>query len=245
MGKKEYIYGKNTVMESLKAGKGEKIYVAESFHDDFLFSLAKKKNIEIKKVTKEVLEQYVGKVNHQGIILEVQRFEYEAFQNTLRRLKEKEDALILVLDGLEDPQNFGAILRSADAFGVDSVLIPKMRSVAVTPVVRKVSTGASEYVPVSIVSNLHQTIEVLKEQNFWVVASDGNAKTSFDAVDYKRKIVLIIGSEGKGISPLLLKSADYVTKIPMLGHVNSLNASVATGIYLSQIQRDRRGKNGQ
>lgn len=227
-------------MEALKAKRGSHLYIQDNIHDSFIFSLAKKNNILITNVNKDEIFNMVGKVNHQGFVLEVDRFEYADFEGILRKIKDKDDALILLLDGLEDPQNLGAIIRSCDAFAVDAIILPKSRSVSVTPTVCKVSTGASEYVPIVLVSNLNQAINRLKEERFWIVASDGKAKTNYDSLDYKMRVGLIIGSEGKGISSLVLKNADFVTKIPMYGHVNSLNASVATGIYLALIDAKRR-----
>ena len=242
MGTKSYIYGKNTIMEALKASRGSYLYVLESINDPLIFSLAKKNKVIIKYVKKEELISKVGNVNHQGYVLEVDRYEYYDFEGVLKSIKDKKEALILLLDGLEDPQNLGAIIRSADAFGVDAIILPKVRSVLVTPAVRKVSTGASEYVKIVQVANLNQAIKRLKEEGFWIVASDGYASLNYDALDYKMRVGLIIGSEGKGISPLTLKNADFITKIPMYGHVNSLNASVATGIYLALIDTKRRNQ---
>ena len=179
--------------------------------------------------------------NHQGIALQIAPYKYASLDKILNNVKGKNDAIFVLLDGLEDPQNLGAIIRSCDAFKVDAIIIPSSRSVSVTPTVVKVSTGAIEYVPVCMVTNLNQTIETLKKNNFWVVASDGNAKQDYDELDYKMNVALVVGSEGKGISSLVLKNADFITKIPMFGHVNSLNASVATGIYLAMIQNKRKG----
>lgn len=242
MEKKTYIYGKNVVMESLKASKGTRLFMVSHFDDENLLKLAKKNHLEIERVSKERIHSLVGNVNHQGVVLEINAYEYADFQGVLKKIKDKKDALVLLLDGLEDPQNLGAILRSADAFGVDLVILPKSRSVSVTPVVQRVSTGASAYVPVCLVSNLNQAIQKLKEENFWIVASDGYAKVDYDTLDYKMRVGLVVGSEGKGISSLVLKNADYITKIPMVGHVNSLNASVAAGIYLALIDVKRREK---
>jgi 23S rRNA (guanosine2251-2'-O)-methyltransferase len=136
----------------------------------------------------------------------------------------------------------GAILRSADAFGADGVVLKSHDGVQLNATVAKVSTGAIDYVKVAVVTNLSQAIETMKEQGYWIVASDGSATQSYSAVDYASPIALIIGSEGFGISPLLLKRSDFIVKIPMFGHVNSLNASVATGILLAEISRSRQSK---
>jgi 23S rRNA (guanosine2251-2'-O)-methyltransferase len=146
----------------------------------------------------------------------------------------------LILDGIEDPQNFGAILRSVDAFGVDGVIIKKRNEVPLNATVAKVSTGAINWVKVAMVSNLSQAIQTLKDHGYWIVASDGSGKQDYDTVDYKSPIGLVVGSEGFGIAPLVLKNSDFIVKIPMTGHVNSLNASVASAILISEIVRSRK-----
>jgi len=153
--------------------------------------------------------------------------------------KSKENPLLVMLDGIEDPVNLGAILRSCDAFGVDGVIIRNTGNVTLNSTVAKVSTGAVAYVPVCGVPNLSQAISELKDSGYWVVSSDGSAKQDYDEVDYRGPIVLVVGSEGFGISRLVLQRSDFIVKIPMVGHVNSLNASVATGVLLSHIHLAR------
>ena len=140
-----------------------------------------------------------------------------------------------MLDGLEDPHNLGAILRSVDALGGDGVIIGANRQVRLNSTVAKVSTGAIEYVPCAMVTNLNQAVQKLKDAGYWIVCSDGEARLDYREVDYNMKTCLIVGSEGFGVSKLLLKNSDFVVKIPMVGHVNSLNASVACALFLSQI----------
>ena len=147
---------------------------------------------------------------------------------------------IVILDGIEDPANLGAILRSCDAFGVDGVIIKNTGGVSLNSTVAKVSTGAVMYVPVCGVANLSQAISELKDSRYWIIASDGSATKDYDEVDYKGPVALVVGSEGFGISRLVLQNSDLVVKIPMVGHVNSLNASVATGILLSQVALSRK-----
>ena len=238
----EYIYGKNSCKATLLNNSEVKsAFVSNSFSDKEILSLLTKRRIEVKRVCLSYMDSLFKGANHQGIALQIAPYKYASLDKILNNVKGKNDAIFVLLDGLEDPQNLGAIIRSCDAFKVDAIIIPSSRSVSVTPTVVKVSTGAIEYVPVCMVTNLNQTIETLKKNNFWVVASDGNAKQDYDELDYKMNVALVVGSEGKGISSLVLKNADFITKIPMFGHVNSLNASVATGIYLAMIQNKRKG----
>ena len=240
MGNNDYIYGKNSCRATLSNNSEVKsVLISTSFSDKEILSLISKRKLNVKRVAPSQLDSMFKGAAHQGIALQIAPYKYMELDRLLKKCENKKNATIVLLDGLEDPQNFGAILRSCDAFGVDGVIIPSTRSVTVTPTVVKVSTGAIEYVPICMVTNLNQTIEVLKKNGFWIVASDGEAKDNYDKIDYDMKVGLIVGSEGKGISSLVLKNADFVTKIPMVGHVNSLNASVATGIYLAMIQSKR------
>ena len=145
-------------------------------------------------------------------------------------------SIIVILDGINDPHNLGAILRCCDVFNVSGVLIPKHNQVPLTATVAKTSAGAINYVPVALVGNLNQTIEKLKEEGFWIVSTDGSATIDYQSLKYDFNVALVIGSEGQGVSRLVLKNSDYVVKIPQYGHVNSLNASVATGILLAKIR---------
>lgn len=241
MENKDYIYGKNAVRAYLSSQNNIKeCLMSFSFKDDIIMDLLTKKRIVIKKVDNKYLDKMFDNKVHQGIALKVPPYEYSSLESIIKKCENKSDSLIVLLDGLEDPQNLGAIIRSCDAFKVDAIIIPSSRSVNVTSSVIKVSTGAINYVPIVKVSNLNQTIEVLKKHNFWFVATDGSASLNYDEIDYKMKVGLIIGSEGKGISNLTLKNSDYVVKIPMFGHVNSLNASVATGITLAMISHLRK-----
>jgi 23S rRNA (guanosine2251-2'-O)-methyltransferase len=177
----------------------------------------------------------VGNVSHQGIVALCEEYKYLTLKQLLSKLEGKENPLIVLLDGLEDPHNLGAILRSVDAFGADGVIIGANRQVRLNSTVAKVSTGAIEYVDVCMVTNLNQAVKELKEAGYWVVASDGEAKQDYREIDYNMKTVLIVGSEGFGVSQLLLKYSDFIVKIPMVGHVNSLNASVSAGIMISAL----------
>ena len=234
------IYGKNTVATALAHTAGNRrIWIGSTFKDDRIFRLLKEKNISFQKVSSEELYKMVGRAVHQGIVAEIGEYAYLSFNEIIEKNKDNDRALLVLLDGIEDPHNLGAILRSVDAFGGNGIIIGADRQVGITPTVAKVSTGAVEYVDVCRTVNLHQAVLRLKEAGYWIVASDGEAKTDYRDVDYRTKIALIVGSEGKGIRPLLLKSSDYIVRIPMVGHVNSLNASVACAVFLSQIFSQR------
>lgn len=234
---KEYIFGKNTLANALKNNQSIKIvYMSPSFQDDRVTKLLKEKNIPYEIRQNNALSSLVGKdKNHQGIVAEVEEYHYLTLEEMINNLKNKENPLLVMLDGLEDPHNLGAILRSVDALGGDGVIIGANRQVRLNSTVAKVSTGAIEYVPCAMVTNLNQAVQKLKDAGYWIVCSDGEAHLDYREVDYNMKTCLIVGSEGFGVSKLLLKNSDFVVKIPMVGHVNSLNASVACALFLSQI----------
>jgi 23S rRNA (guanosine2251-2'-O)-methyltransferase len=176
----------------------------------------------------------------QGVIAFAAPREYAELDEILAvPMKRKEPALMVLLDGIEDPHNLGAILRTADATGVHGVIIREKRAVGLTPVVEKSSAGAIEYVPVACVANIAQTIETLKQQNIWVVGIDQSANTDYTAIDYRPPTAIVIGGEGKGLSELVKKRSDFLVSIPMKGKISSLNASVATGVILYEVLRQR------
>ena len=231
-----YIYGRIPSLNALTTSKVKSAYLQEDFSDEKILNEISKRRISIRRVDLATLNKMSGNGNHQGIIVEVQPHEYSSLEEIIRNSKGKQQPLILILDEIEDPQNFGAILRSADAFGVDGVIIKSKNQVPLNWTVAKVSTGAIEYVKVAQVSNLNNVIKVLKENGFWIYAADGSGNISYEKVDYSGAVALIVGSEGRGISQLVMKNSDFVIKIPMVGHVNSLNVSVSTGILLSRIR---------
>ncbi len=241
---KQIIVGTNSVTEALKAErKIFQIYLAEGVNPtrvNSLVSLAKERNVNVKSVPATELEQIVGDTSHQGVAAVVEDYAYVQFEDLLNRVKQgKKLPLIIMLDKLEDPHNLGAIIRTADAVAADGIIIPNKRSVGLTTTVAKVSVGAIEHVPVSQVTNLVQTVDRLKKEGFWVVGADASGDQIYTDIDYNMPICLVIGGEGRGISQLLLKNCDFVAKLPMAGHVNSLNASVATSIFLYEIFRQR------
>lgn len=238
---KNFIFGKNTIANALEHNDSlKRVLVSSSFKDDRIFKLLKNKKVSYRIVSQSEINSLVGNVNHQGVIAEIEEYKYISLEELIRKNENNPNSLLVLLDGIEDPHNLGAILRSVDAFGANGVIIGANRQVGLNSTVAKVSTGAIEYVDTCMVTNLNQTIQKLKEEGYWIVSSDGEAKLDYRQVDYNNtKIVLVVGSEGFGVSKLLLKNSDFIVKIPMVGHVNSLNASVACAIFLAQIYNAR------
>ena len=230
------VYGRLPALNALSTDKVKKVYLQKNFSDDKIFEAIKKAKLSPEFVDSSFLDKMSHSGNHQGIVVEVVPHEYSSLAEILESSKKKVQPLILILDGVEDPQNFGAIIRTADAFSVDGIIIKSRNQVPLNYTVAKVSTGAIEYVKVAEVSNLSSTLQTLKDNGFWIYAADGSAKESYEKQNYNGAVALIVGSEGNGISPLVMKNSDFIIKIPMTGHVNSLNVSVSTGILLSRIR---------
>lgn len=231
-----YIYGRLPALNCLEVSKVKSVFLQNNFSDQKILSELSKKGIQAKYVDLETLNKMTHNGNHQGILVETYPHEYSSVEEILKSAEKKVQPLILILDEIEDPHNFGAILRSADAFGVDGVIIKSTNQVPLNWTVAKVSTGASEYVKVAQVSNLNNLLKTLKESGYWIYAADGSGSQQYHEVDYSGSVALIVGSEGRGISQLVMKNSDFIIKIPMTGHVNSLNVSVSTGILLSRIR---------
>ncbi|MFA5929060.1 MAG: 23S rRNA (guanosine(2251)-2'-O)-methyltransferase RlmB [Candidatus Margulisiibacteriota bacterium] len=166
---------------------------------------------------------------------------HKDLHEVIEELKDKKQPLLLLLDGLEDPRNLGAILRTAEAVGVDAVILPKKRAAGITDVVRKTSTGAADIVPITWVSNINQAILELKDNGFWIVGIEASGSSAYTKIDYKCRLGLVIGSEGNGLARLTKENCDFVASIPMYGTISSLNASVAAAIVMYEIVRQRRG----
>ena len=230
------IYGRNPVKEALRAGRVLNVYVASGFSDKEINPLFEQYKPYIKVVSNNELTSKSNGGVHQGIVAEVKPYEYLDLDEILRRSRKVDIPVLVILDGINDTHNLGAILRCCDVFNVSGVLLPKHNSVQLNATVAKSSAGAINYVPVALISSINQTIQKLKDNGFWIVSTDGSAKIDYSKIKYDFPVALVIGSEGKGVSPLVVKNSDYVIKIPQYGHVNSLNASVATGILLSRIR---------
>ncbi len=234
-----FVFGHHAVIEALKQGRGNKLFILEDAKGDKindLKDLAQQAAVPVKWVPKQKLDSLSQDGVHQGIVLAITPYDYLTLKDLLAQ--KKENPFYLVLDNLEDPHNFGSILRTADASGVDGIIIPKHRSVGITPVVVKTSTGAVEHVPVARVTNLHQALIELKEQGFWIFGTDMQG-TPYSKWNTQGAIALIIGNEGRGMSEGLKKEVDEMLTIPMTGHVQSLNASVAASILMYEVFRQR------
>ena len=228
------IAGKNTVTEAIKVGrKVHELYIQQGTNKDII-DLANKKHIKVVELPKFEIKKILPPAN-QGVGAKVADYTYKSLESVLS--KEKQNKVLIMLDGLEDPHNLGAILRSCDAFGMDGIIIPKNRSVKLNATVAKVSTGAIEHVDVIEVTNLTNTIKQLKKENFWVVGTDADTEQTIHDINVDANLLVVIGSEGKGISRLVKENCDYVVKIPMVGHVNSLNASVSTALVIYELFR--------
>ena len=227
-----YIYGKNVAKEKINSHeKINKVFLSDKFNDKEIFSLIKNNGIKYTIVPNKVLDNKVDGL-HQGIIIEVDDVETLEF-DYIKKIK-KNNPLLVMLDHLEDPHNFGAIIRTCEALGVDAIIIPKDRNVSVNSTVVKTSAGAIYNMPIVKVTNLATTIGKLKDIGYWIVGTD-MAGEDYTKIDYNAPICLIIGNEGHGMSKIVTDNCDYIAKIPMVGKINSLNASVSCGILLSRI----------
>ena len=227
------VYGKNSCEEILKQEKNiKRVYLERNFKDRVITDLIEKLKIKPIFLTKYELDD-LCEGNHQGIVIEALEYKYADIDEIIN-----ENGFIVMLDHLEDTHNFGAIIRTCEAAGVDGIIIPKDRSVSVNSTVMKTSSGAAVNVKICMVTNLVQTINYLKEKGYWIYASSMDG-TNYTNEDYKTSTCIIIGNEGKGVSELVKKSADFIVSIPMIGKINSLNASVAAGIFIYEVVRQR------
>lgn len=237
------ISGRNPVIEALRAGSPiNKIYLAKGTTGSIkeIQALAREKNILIQEVAPDKINAMAENKNHQGVLALVASREYIEIEELVKLTKDQEKApLLVILDELEDPHNLGAIIRTADAVGAHGIIIPQRRSVGLTETVAKTSAGAIEYIPVAKVNNLVQTIDFLKEQGFWIAGADAQAKQTYWEADLKGPLAVVIGSEGKGIGRLVSEHCDFLIKLPMQGHINSLNASVSAALILYEVLRQR------
>lgn len=241
MEQNDIVYGVHAVVESLEANLGNKLYLQEDLRGknlERMKALAAEKKVSISWTSKKQLSAMTDGAVHQGFVLRVSAFAYTDLDELLMKAEQEDNPLLLILDGLTDPHNFGSILRTADATQVTGVIIPKHRAVGVTPVVSKTSTGAVAHVPIARVTNLSQTVEKLKAAGFWIFGTDMNGTPSYQW-NTAGKLALIIGNEGKGISTHIKKQVDEMVTIPMKGHVQSLNASVAAAVLMYEVFRNK------
>ena len=239
------IYGVLPVLEALRANarKVEKIYFAEGAREkrlDEIFQLARENGVLMQKSARENLNRLVETgTNHQGIVAVIAAAEYTDAEELFDEIIAKENSLTVIIDGVEDPRNLGAILRSVECAGADAVFIPERRAVGLTETVAKSAAGATEYVKIAKVGNLNRLIDELKSNNIWVVGTSGEAEEVYTDWDWTRKTALVLGSEGKGLHRLTAEKCDALVKIPMQGRIESLNVSVAAGVILFEAVRQR------
>jgi 23S rRNA (guanosine2251-2'-O)-methyltransferase len=243
-----YIYGINSVTEALKArGRAfEWVGMAKERHDLRLQRLiedCRRLSVPVRFLQRTELDRMAGNAAHQGVVAVTSAKQYNDLADVIAA-RRGQYSLIVVLDGVEDPHNLGAILRTADAAGANGVVIPERRSATVTGTVTKASAGASEHLPIAKVTNIARTVEELKEDDIWTVGLDERGTQTYDALDYNMHCALVLGGEGKGLHDLVKRKCDFLVSIPMLGKVPSLNVSVAAAIVLYEIVRQRRVKEG-
>lgn len=241
--KEEFVIGRHPAREVLQSDRDvNKVFLQDGLSSgkiSELFDLAKARGIQVSFVPKSKLDSLSDEGNHQGVVVTASPVDYYSLDELLAEAREDTDEpFFIMLDGVEDPHNLGSIMRTADAAGVNGIIIPNRRAVGLTSTVAKASTGAIEHVPVARVSNLNNTIKKLKDEGFWFFGTDMNGK------DYRQwntqgAIVLVIGNEGEGLSRLVKENMDEVLKIPMTGHVQSLNAGVASAILMYEVYRQR------
>ena len=236
----EKIYGKNSIIEALR-NKRELSDVLVTSNNTDIISMLNKNNIKYQIVQKNAIDKVLKQpVNHQGVVASVMEYQYYELNDII---SDDNDSLIVMLDGIEDPHNLGAIVRTCEISGASGIILPKNRSVKVNSTVSKVSAGAIEHVKVAMVTNLVNTIKVLKEKGYWVVGAEALKESkNFWDLDLNMKVCLIIGSEGKGLSRLTKEECDFLVKIPMWGKVNSLNASVSAALLIYEIRRQQNKK---
>lgn len=241
----DVIVGRNPVAEALRSGREiDKLLVAHGANNGSTKALVAKcreRGIPVKEVAPQKLDFMSGGASHQGVALIVAAHEYCEVSDIMNFATEKGEApFIIICDGIEDPHNLGAIIRTAEACGVHGIIIPKRRSASLNAVVAKSAAGALEYMRVARVTNITACIEELKAQGVWVYAADMDGQ-SWCSVDYKGACAFVIGSEGRGVSQLVKKSCDVTVSLPMMGQINSLNASVAAGVLMYEAARQKQG----
>lgn len=243
MGRENVIVGRNPVREALKSGREiDKLMVSsEDGSMKKILALAGERRIPVMKVEKSAIERVASGQIHQGVAAFVSAYEYAELEDIFSLAEKRgEDPFIIILDNLEDPHNLGAIMRTAECAGAHGIIIPKRRACGLTDVVAKASAGAVEYMPCVKVTNIAQTIDALKEKGVWVAACDMGGQEYYKA-DLKGKIAVVIGSEGFGISRLVKEKCDFVVSMPMVGRINSLNASNAAAVILYEVRKQRDG----
>ena len=247
---KAYIAGRNPVLEALKSGRLiESVYIQQDAGQNLtgtlgqIASMCRKNQIPVKPAGKRRLDEMSAGEHHQGVVAVIQSYPYAELSDVLQKLKDKDreklgDPFIVILENIQDPHNLGAVIRSAEGCGADAVLIASRHAVGLTQAVAKTAAGACEYVPVVKMGNITQTIKKLKDEGFWIAAADMDGTPAFQA-NLKGPLALVIGGEHEGASRLVRENSDYIISLPMRGHIDSLNASVAAGILMYEVVRQR------
>ncbi len=240
----DVIYGIHSVAEALRArGRAfEYVAVSRERHDAKLQRIVndcRESKVPVRFVTHQDLDRLANRAAHQGVVAVTANKQYSELDDLLAK-RRGTYAFLVVLDALEDPHNLGAIIRTADAAGADGVVLPERRAVGVTGTVAKASAGASEHLPIAKVTNISRTLEELKKQDVWTVGLDERGAQTYDQLDYNMHCALVLGAEGKGLHEQVRKHCDFVVSIPMLGQVPSLNVSVAAGVVMYELARQRR-----
>lgn len=241
----EQVEGRNSVLELLESGKDiNKIFITRGEKHGSIYQIiakAKERKIIIVEKDKKQMQEMAQTENYQGVIAIVPPFDYCEIEDILQYSKEKkEDAFIILLDGIEDPHNLGSIIRTAETAGVHGIIIPKRRSASVNSTVNKVSAGAVQYMKIARVNNMTDAIHKLKEEGLWICGTDGMATQDYSTQDLKGPLGIVIGSEGKGMSEKVKNNCDFLVKIPMKGKITSLNASVSAGIIIYEAVKQRK-----
>ncbi|WP_291423447.1 23S rRNA (guanosine(2251)-2'-O)-methyltransferase RlmB [Deinococcus sp.] len=233
------LYGRNPVLEALREGRVSEVLLAKGVEEAFVREV-KELDVLVRWTSRIEMDQLVGTTAHQGIVAEVEDLAWASVDDILDRAEERhEDLLIVLLDGITDPRNFGAIIRSAEVLGAHGVVVEERRSAPLSPVVAKTAAGATSYLPVAQTKNLPRLIDQLKQENVWVYGAAGEAAQDAAKTDFSGKLALVIGAEGEGLRRLVREKCDALVKIPTRGQVQSLNASVAAGILLYEATRNR------
>ncbi|MDH3975206.1 MAG: 23S rRNA (guanosine(2251)-2'-O)-methyltransferase RlmB [Deltaproteobacteria bacterium] len=238
------VSGVNPVREALAARPDQIEVVCYASKDQSrlskLLESCKKARVKVSACDKKQLDRFAGSHNHQGIAAIISDFSYSEIDDILNFCKKSgEKAFILVLDGIQDPHNLGAIIRSAESAGIHGIIIPTDRAVHVTSTVEKVSAGAVEHIKIAKVTNIARTLEDLKKEGLWIIGAEGGSRTCLYDVDLTVHVVIVVGSEGKGVRPLVQKKCDIMVNIPMAGKINSLNVSVSSAIIMYEAVRQR------
>ena len=238
------LFGINPVIEALKAGSRSFDYVAvmagrRDARAQLIFETCRDAGVPVRQVSRDQLERLAGTHAHQGVVAVTSEKHYSDIDEVLDKKRGLYNFL-LVLDGVEDPHNLGALIRTADGAGADGIVIPERRAVGVTGTVLKASAGAAEYLPIARVTNINRTLEDLKERNIWTIGLDERAKQSYEEIDYNMDCALVLGAEGSGLHEMVRKKCDFLISIPMMGNVSSLNVSVAGAVVMYEVLRQRR-----